>query len=213
MVKRIGYCFLCENVASKVMLKKHVFKEHNHGEERVFLMMADTNYRGEPYWLYFALPLNGTLKDIDAFLRDMWCECCHHASNFKNGLDDLPMDTRWSKVKNSVLKYTYDYSGDRTEIFVSCYGEIKREKQAEGIELLARNLRPFKSCDHCEESATLYAKGESEKHFCCQNCAEKVPNENNDIYWLHLSNSPRSGVCSYEEDFKKWQVPNELEHF
>lgn len=37
------------------------------------------------YWMHLEIPANSTLYDLDAFLRNIWLECCSHLSEFKIG--------------------------------------------------------------------------------------------------------------------------------
>ena len=51
----------------------------------IHLIVEDT-YRPE-YWLHLAVPARATLNHLDAYLRNVWLECCLHLSAFRIGRD------------------------------------------------------------------------------------------------------------------------------
>src|SRR5262249_29862633 len=84
--------------------------------------------RGMPeYWLHLEIPATATLYDLDAYLRDIWLECCGHMSEFTIGdirYSEQPDDFggRWGmeneeedmnvpvgKIFHAGLAFTYEY--------------------------------------------------------------------------------------------------------
>jgi hypothetical protein len=56
------------------------------------LIKVEGAYQKE-YWLFLDIALNATLEDLDAFLRQIWLECCGHMSGF------YPTTDNWGRGK------------------------------------------------------------------------------------------------------------------
>ena len=83
-----GNFFMCGKTDTKTAMKNHIYKEHNDGTEKCYLLKAEGTYN-KNYWLYFSVPLDASLSAVDKFLRQIWCECCGHLSTFHIGREDV----------------------------------------------------------------------------------------------------------------------------
>jgi len=73
----------------------------------------------DDYWLYAAVPVESTLKDLDRFLRRIWLECCGHMSEFRSGRIPVPKSTCIGLFdENEKLLHEYDF-GDTTELKIT----------------------------------------------------------------------------------------------
>ena len=88
-MKSEGKCDYCKKVFSGSAITKHLQScaerkkqiEKDQSDGRVYLLSA----RCDPFWIYFEVNSDSTLKEIDIFLRDLWLECCGHLSVFTIG--------------------------------------------------------------------------------------------------------------------------------
>jgi len=210
-----GKCNYCEEVFSKMSIKKHLDKcekrPQSEKKEEYFILSVQDAYRKE-YWLYLKVQANQTLEALDQFLRDIWLECCGHLSSFEiDGVEYISQDIEdfgfgikreTMKVKlNKVLfegvqfEYTYDF-GSSTILKLKVVTKETSAKIKDGIEPMARNLPPEFKCS-CEKEATqvctqcLY---EGEAWFC-EECAKE--HECGEEMCSPIVNSPRTGVCGY----------------
>jgi hypothetical protein len=145
--------------------------------------------------------MNGTLSDIDAFLRKIWLECCGHMSEFF-----LPGSRRVGLGKSRKMEYfdpgtqfihAYDF-GNTTETILTVIDNTMREPQKKKVRLLARNVPPVYQCEDCGKPAEYTCAVFNEPYdylFYCAECGEK--NEDDDHYMLPVTNSPRMGECGY----------------
>jgi len=175
------------------------------------------------YWLHLEASANMTLGDLDAFLRDIWLECCGHMSGFEfprpkrpkghdfwnspasdDYLDQLPDEpgeefdlsiAEGLPLKQSV-RYTYDY-GSSTNLTVRGIENYENAANADGITLLARNDAPEIPCGVCGKPATkLCIDCSSEPDgWLCNDCAKS--HECDAELMVSIANSPRVGVCGY----------------
>jgi len=204
MAKYEGNCFICNKTAGRTALKNHVLKEHNNGDEKCYLIRAEGAYHGSPHWLFFSIPLTAKLDDIDDFLREIWCECCGHMSSFSTRYNELPLTTKIAKLDvGDCLLYEYDF-GSTTEILLTVVEKIKRPKQQEKVQLIARNVMPTEVCLMCNKTAEYIDAGTwGVDDFACAGCVKKCEDEDAD--WMPITNSPRSGVCGYDGGLDVWE--------
>jgi hypothetical protein len=164
------------------------------------------------YWLHLELPATATLADLDAFLRDIWLECCGHLSAFDIGEvrysvdadsadpfylrdNERNMDVPVGKVFGPDLKFTHEYDyGSTTTLGLQVVGEragaLGKEHE---IKLLARNEPPPILCRVCGQPAQwVDTCAETEEDAVCDRCLD-----GDDEGFLPVVNSPRIGVCGY----------------
>ena len=204
MAKFEGDCFICGKTAGKIALKNHVLKEHNEGDEKCYLMRAESIYKAEPYWLLFTLPISAKLGDIDDFLREIWLECCDHSSAFGVNQTEFPMTMALNEFDlGDKLGYDYDYERTTTELIVTFLDEISRPKQIQKVQLLARNIPVESYCWICDKPAMYTDADASLKELLvCNSCSKKCTRE--EARYVPITNSPRSGSCHYEGSRDIW---------
>jgi len=195
MAKYEGYCSNCNFEAGRTAIKNHIMKEHNEGQYVCYLMRAEGDWKGSPYWLLFSAPKELSLDQVDDFLRYEWCECCGHMSSFYSGRghDEIEMDMHVASfIVGDTFRYEYDF-GSTTRIKLTVVDEILSEEKA--VMLLAKNEIPEHKCTFCgDEADHIYFDWQVETYACDQ-CSEKEENEEFD--WLPVVNSPRMGICGY----------------
>lgn len=174
------------------------------------ISMHSIGITGKRYFNYVIVGTKTRLFDIDNFLRNIWCECCGHDSNFERKLIgiirdgeqiDVNINVIMSKTQfissfeeGDVLTYYYD-NGSPTIV------EIVIVKKLDGvckipdknIDIIFANTEPEIKCNHnrCKHTAKYYIYA---KPYCI-NCTDKY---NNKEPKLLIVNSPRSGLCEYE---------------
>jgi len=200
-----GNCFICGKTSNKTSMKNHIFKDHNSGDERCYLIKAEGAY-DKYFWLFFSVPLDAPLSEVDKFLREIWCECCGHMSGFSMGGSKVGKSTKLSVLSvGDKLLYEYDF-GSTTEIIITLVEKISRTRQKNCVQLLARNVPPNGLCVKCKATAT-YIDPINEYALLCDNCASEVDDEE---CLLPITNSPRCGECGYEGEMDIWEFfPNE----
>ncbi len=199
-----GKCRLCEKECTGKEMKKHLIKCIKKIKNNALLLKAVEG----PFFVYFSVPENKNLKDVDKFLRGVWLECCGHLSMFKIGkiyyisnnteLDENEetMDIKVDKVLREGVKCNYEYDfGTTTPLDIECVSKIETESKT--IEILARNNQPDFKCNECKSEATdicVYCKEEGTE-FLCKKCGAKHKCEETAI--LPVVNSPRIGMCGF----------------
>jgi hypothetical protein len=185
-----GNCFICGKTLGKTAMKNHVLREHAESGEPSYLLKAEGAY-DKDYWLLFSFSKSATLRSLDAFLREIWCECCGHLSAFSHGRQHVSKSTKISALPVlDPLVYEYDF-GSASVIVLTVLAEISHAKQRGDFRLLARNIPPELKCGRCGSAATVFNSWESE--WLCGACAESEDG----LALLPVTNSPRCGECSY----------------
>lgn len=95
-----GTCALCGYGSSKAGLTRHLKScpgahDGSRGRPAKFHLRAE-DAESPLYWLDLEVKKSATLADLDAFLREVWLECCGHLSMFEIG----------------GVRYTVDYGMD-----------------------------------------------------------------------------------------------------
>ena len=189
----LGNCFMCGETAAKEAMKNHLINAHNTGAEPCRLILVEGAYV-KNYWLLVSIATDTPMATIDKFLRQIWCECCDHLSQF-----DSNQSTKIALLAtNQKISYEYDM-GSTTEIVLTVLDELSRPPQKEKICLLARNMPHAKTCNTCGAPATFINAWENA--FACAACAKKAKNAG---AMLPFVNSPRTGVCDYEGALDRW---------
>lgn len=157
------------------------------------------------FWLDLEVQGAASLKQIDAYLRAIWLECCGHLSEFTAGGWG---GTRVAKTRrvadvfenNPAVTHIYDFG-------TSSETQIKLISQREGVPLtkhpivlLARNKMPEAVCITCGQAAThlcmeCQIEDETAGTLCPQH-ARTHPHKNYGKP-IALVNSPRLGMCGY----------------
>lgn len=213
-----GTCYICKRELSKGSMKTHLLKCNKlaQGDVNYFLIKVEGFYDSD-YWIYVQAKENAALGDLDSFLRDIWLECCGHLSAFKIGdtlyeerIDDefnlFARDIKdMDKVKlkdilrkDMVFKHEYDF-GSTTTLKLKVMDEYSAENTRNKITLIARNVMARYICKECEEKAEYIALEDEWGEYIplCSKCAEICEENNEHMYVMPITNSPRMGVCAY----------------
>lgn len=156
------------------------------------------------------------LSTSDAFLRDIWLECCGHMSMFSippfrysssgagTGVFGRASTERSMRVelgeafRRDGQKATYDYDfGSTTQLVLERSGSRTGRIGKEAVRLLVRNDPLPWTCGVCGGPATLVccAHETGGSPFVC--AAHEGEHECADAMFLPVVNSPRMGVCGY----------------
>lgn len=84
-----GTCSLCGRTLSKGAMSRHLKKciathrppSEKKAEEVLHLVVDAPNL--PEYWMHVAARPQAMLRGLDRLLRDVWCECCGHLSEFR----------------------------------------------------------------------------------------------------------------------------------
>ena len=179
------------------------------------------------YWLLVEARADAKVEALDAFLRDIWLECCGHlsvfatdeADYFSKGFDfadSMPMPggpkrrpqrsmtARIGEVlpaDGGYVTYEYDFGSTtplRLQVVGSRAGRIGRAP----VRLAARNAPPAWACAECGAPAAFVCalcigSGAPEEAAACRRHARGRHACGEADTFLRISNSPRNGICGY----------------
>ena len=164
-------------------------------------LKISTGISADPYFLHIGMDQNASLRVLDAFLRDIWLECCGHLSAFfagdTFGSEELDMDAKIGHVlvPKQSISYVYDF-GSSTELLITARSQHQgRLETKSGIYLLVRNPDPQILCAVCHKNVAEHVDSE-DIVFLCNECLEVVEYEQELL--LPVVNSPRCGICGYD---------------
>jgi hypothetical protein len=211
-----GSCATCGASFSKRQMGPHLAHcAYPDSKELTAVTQIRVDMPGSPFWLDLDVKTNATLRQLDAFLRDVWLECCGHLSSFEMGHtryvvvtsddsfeadpDERDMNARVSASLpsvGSVFTYEYDY-GSTTCLRLKVVAHRHAPSRRGSVRLLARNEAPIWKCNECDEPATAlcgYCVDEGgafacERHIDDHECGDEA--------MLPVVNSPRMGMCGY----------------
>ncbi len=148
-----------------------------------------------------------SLEELDAFLRDIWLDCCGHMSAFRAagvvlvsdpdgrfGTDNA--DVPLSRIAASgSIRYLYDM-GTPTELQIRRLAPVSHPRPEDSIAIAARNEPPSFSCACGSEAIVVdrYADWTA-GFFLCSKCM--MDGERDPGSLAPLTNSPRMGICGY----------------
>ena len=217
-----GTCFLCSGKLSKRAMSKHLQncrvksadkvgdpkgKAKVQGATQTFHLLVE----GSPmHWLHLEASADATLEQLDAFLRNIWLECCGHLSDFDIGgvtyaampssdyREERSMKIALGRVlgKGQKFRHTYDY-GSTTRLDLKVVSTREAAFPARFIQLQARNDPPEIACCECGAPAVLVCTQclWDGGGWLCKACSRN--HECGDEMCLPVVNSPRCGVCGY----------------
>ncbi|PKL75394.1 MAG: hypothetical protein CVV27_15565 [Candidatus Melainabacteria bacterium HGW-Melainabacteria-1] len=206
-----GQCQLCGQPVDKSRLSSHLSKclIRQPAEASQPSKAYVIEIKAMPYWIWVMARADAELADLDAFLREIWLECCGHLSAFtiegeqygSEGFDedeDMPgMDVALADVLSLRQKFGYDYDfGSSTSLELKVISE-QETRQSAPVLLLARNDAPEIVCQECDLPATVLCSAciWSGEGALCQSCAPQ--HDCDEALLLPVVNSPRCGVCAY----------------
>jgi len=205
-----GECKYCKKVIFAIAMSKHLLacgkKINKEGGKDIFLIRASAG----PFFVYFEINIDDTLKKIDGFLRSLWLECCGHLSAFtinniryySNCKDSEPnektMNSKLSQLLSVNLNFFHEYDfGTTTHLNLKVIE--KRKGSLSNIELIARNNLPEFKCGCGKVAKEICSQcAEEETWLLCSGCAKN--HECEDEMLLPVINSPRMGMCAYTGD-------------
>jgi hypothetical protein len=218
-----GRCALCGKRTTKAAMPRHlegcsVAHEHSRGGPARLLHLRAEDAYSPIFWLDVEMKAKATLADLDAFLREIWLECCSHLSAFDiedttynvlpySGGPPLgdPAERSMNVTLEEVLEvgtrfhHTYDF-GTSTELKLRVVREREGRIGGEPLRVLSRNEAPTWNCTLCDEPAEwicTYCMYEQENPFYCGAHAESEEHECGEEALLPVVNSPRMGMCGY----------------
>ena len=149
------------------------------------ISMHSHGITGDLYHIYVIAGTKCKFLDIDKFLKDIWCECCGHMSEYH-----ISKKTSLNKYgENDIFIYEYDM-GDTTTVYIEIKKILEGKSNNNKIKLVHQNEKPKILCIKCKINAKYYYMGDPlcKKH---SDVSEEEP-------LAKISNSPRSGFCGYE---------------
>ncbi len=216
-------CLICNSDYTTQGIGKHIrscikkkFEGVSHKDVTYYLLHIHPDFT-KHYFLYLLCVQNTKLEELDNFLRAIWLECCGHLSAFFHGrFNELPKDYTMSQLSDISKDVVYHYDfGSTTELRIKIIGEYKGPLGLkEKIVILARNAQPVVPCDECGERPAVEICTEcqwDDRGWLCEQCVEKHPCDR-DLF-LPVCNSPRTGVCGYEGEWKELRTDKILSNF
>jgi len=213
-----GTCALCKARKSKAAMKGHLVECFaapegiGKGEISDHLLLRVGSPCRPEYWLDLLADPVRELRELDAFLRWIWLECCGHMSAFSSRSRDkvekgLGMAEAFPR-KGTRLDYVYDF-GSSTELEIRLLERVKAPP-GPAIRLMARNEAPVFECMECgrpAEAVCGVCLCAMQAFFCGRHAAEHGCGEE---MLLPVVNSPRMGVCGYTgPEPGDWDAPEE----
>lgn len=171
-------------------------------EDLIHLRVQDAY--AKQFWLDLEVRASAQLKDLDAYLRAIWLECCGHLSEFNTGNwgQEIAMSKRVAIFDEDGMQllHIYDF-GTSSETLITRMGArrgIPLTKHP--MLLMARNTMPEAECIECGQPAShlcmeCMIEEQTEGTLCDQH-AETHPHEEYGGL-IPLVNSPRLGMCGY----------------
>jgi hypothetical protein len=211
-----GQCTFCRYETTKGSMVKHLAAcpqrhtrivsaaQTNRKPETLYHLRVQDAYSSD-FWLDVEVRGSATLKDIDAYLRAIWLECCGHLSQFSVG---GWQDTEIAKSRridtifqiDVELTHIYDF-GTSSETRIKMIGQrTEVPLSARPIVLMARNLMPEATCIECGQPAThLCMECLIEEQASGTLCVQHARTHPHEDYGepIELVNSPRLGMCGY----------------
>ena len=207
MARHLPTCAVRQEVATEA-------EKTTRQRETLYHLQIQDAYSGY-FWLHLEMRGGATLKDLDAYLRAIWLECCGHLSQFKIGpWRYTQIDRDWREPEDRSLKvkvetifvpgleipYEYDF-GTTSELLIKVVAQrLGKPTTGHPIVLLARNKFEPPSCMVCGQPATqlcsecLYNREDGRSELCDAHAQE----HEHDEMLMALVNSPRTGMCGYD---------------
>jgi hypothetical protein len=211
-----GQCAFCGYETTKGSMLKHLAacpqrhaqiasaEQTNRKPETLYQLRMQDAYNSD-FWLDLEVRGSASLKDIDAYLRAIWLECCGHLSQFSVGGwggTEIAKQRRVDAVfqRDIELRHIYDF-GTSSETRIKAIGQHAGiPLSGRPMVLMARNLMPEATCIVCRQPATHLCMEclieEQAVGTLCEQHAGTHPHEDYGAP-IELVNSPRLGMCGY----------------
>jgi hypothetical protein len=211
-----GTCLHCGFEGTKNAMSKHLpacpkrleAAESATGDPETLLLLRVQDYYAKDFWLDIEMRGTATLKDLDAYLRAIWLECCGHMSQFyllQRFGAEVGMKNQVATVfqKAPSLHYIYDF-GTSSEITITWMSAREGAPLTrKPLVLLSRNRIPEMVCDECDKQAKYQCDEcmieDGEWAVFCHSCMEAHHHQEN-YGFTTIVNSPRLGMCGYQGD-------------
>ena len=200
---KAGTCALCGHQAAKAKMVAHLTTcviAHDKTRPGQPLLMLRLDATHDPrYWIVVEARADASLRQLDAFLRQLWLECCGHLSAFFVERREVGMGARVDRalgIASGKFDHEYDF-GSTTELSGQVVG-TRQGAIGAPVRLLARNDSLRESCTQCATLATVVCPYciDTDGGLLCN--AHAVSHEHAaDEAYLPVVNSPRMGVCGY----------------
>ncbi len=220
--KTRGTCALCGYESTKAGITRHLktcpgTHDGKAGKATKLWQLRIQDAYSPLYWLDLEVKTGATLAAVDAYLREVWLECCGHLSAFDiNGeryggshggvpggfdLGEKSLNVKLSGVLSPDLEFTHEYDfGSTTELTLKVTGEREGRVGPAPLRRLARNDAPTWPCRVCGEPATqLHTEMYDEENpfYCDLHRDLHAAQQGDEWAFLPVVNSPRMGVCGY----------------
>ena len=209
-----GTCLLCRKTIKKKDAISHASEcldsqDWPRGKNPALLISVQGHRMGS-YWLLLLARKSCTLATLDSLIRDVWVECCGHLSEFtiqgqrfrrSAECGEMHMDIPLSRVLSPGVQFLYEYDfGSTTTLDLHVIDTHPASPPKGSLCLIARNTPPKVSCDICGSPAELRLC-DDDRESCTHLCRKCVVHSDHDSWYIEvICNSPRDGVCGYEED-------------
>jgi hypothetical protein len=211
-----GRCEYCGYETTKGSMGRHLEKcprrleritsaaQSKRAAEPLYHLRAQDAWNGA-FWIDLEVRGSATLKDIDAYLRGIWLECCGHLSQFSIGGwsgREIAKQRRVDAVFRGDIELTHIYDfGTSSETRIKAVGLRNGvPTSARPMALMARNLMPEATCIECDQPANYLCMEclieEETQGTLCEKHAQDHPHEDYGEP-IELVNSPRMGMCGY----------------
>lgn len=200
-------CRLCGGEFARRGMTRHIqscLAKHlsaaSKGKPRELVHLHVQDAFNPDYFLYLLMAAGSPLEVLDAYLREIWLECCGHLSAFsvERYGEEIRMGDRIGDVFAAVgsLYHQYDF-GSTTELAIRELGRYRGVVKNK-IQLLARNAPPVIPCSECNDRPAVAICTEcvwNGAGWLCASC--ETGHECDEEMLLPVVNSPRTGVCAY----------------
>jgi hypothetical protein len=203
-------CKFCNKKYGIKAIEDHLSEciQNNINDKNGYLIefISSSGITNKSYQMFAIFGTKCKFNHIDKFLRMIWCECCRHKSTI-DVFEEVNKDKTHKCVNFNTLISKYEhanqfiYSYDMfltTDIYFRIIKKLEGNINDTNYELLYRN-EPFKiKCNNykkCKEFGTCIYYF----NVFCNEC-KNVIDEDEQEYILKLSNSPRTGICEYEDN-------------
>ena len=211
-----GRCEYCRYETTKGSMGRHLEKcpqrqermvgaaQSKRTAEPLYYLRAQDAWNSD-FWIDLEVRGSATLKDIDAYLRGIWLECCGHLSQFSIGGwggREIAKQRRVDAVFRGDVELTHIYDfGTSSETRIKAMGQrMGTPTSVRPMALMARNLMPEAVCIECDQPAKYLCMEclieEETQGTLCEKHAQDHPHEEYGEP-MELVNSPRMGMCGY----------------
>lgn len=151
---------MCAHRSTKARMPAHLAvcipKHGGSGPSRTSVVLRFDASHDSRYCVYVEARADAPLRQVDAFLRTLWLECCGHMSAFRAARRELAMGISVERAFASAhtLQYEYDF-GSTTALSGAIVSTRRAPASRAVVRLLARNEPIAWPCAECTAPATV----------------------------------------------------------